>query len=286
MKKLLILIVVLLALPGYAKTIPAVGSVDGSILHTMQTRWAIAATENSGDTQTDALSKDGERTYKQVVALIAADASNEAHIDIFTLPSEWNSVRFRDINVTQDSGSVVDEIYFGTLGGGDDCDLTYVGQLTWTTGDQDSMYHQIAFTSGGTYDPRVGDVVTGNASDETAVVVSKTLTSGAWADGDAAGTITYTSETGTFTSSETVKITDYLGVTQADVLTHTGSNLVQFEYADTLVIVAKAWGSSWSVVSPADDTIAEAEIDKKGADIMVVVTSTCTADSKLLINGY
>ena len=284
MKKLIVLIL-LMATPCTARTIPAVGHVDGSILHTIQTKWQIAATENSGDTQTDALSKDGERTYKQVVALIAANAANEAHIDIFTLPAEWNSIRLRDINVTQNSGSVIDEIYFGTLGGDDDCDLTYAGQLTWTTGDQDSMYHQIAYTSGGTYEPRVGNVVTGNSSGKTAIVVSKTLTSGTWAGENAAGTITYRSATGTF-QSETVSIVNPFGVTQADVLTHAATDLVQFEYSDTLTIVSVAWGSSWSAISPADDTIAEAEIDKKGADIMIVVTSTCTADSKLLVTGY
>lgn len=286
MKKTLMFLLMVMATPCYARTIPAVGRVDGTILHTMQTRWDIAATENSGDTQTDALSKDGERTYKQVVALRAANASNEGHIDIYTLPSEWNSVRFRDINITKNSGSVVNEIYFGVLGGQEDCDLTYSGQLTWTTGDQDSMYHQIAYTSGGTYEPKHGEVVTGLQSGATAVVVSKTLTGGTWAGEDAAGTITYISETGTFTSGEKVSIVNILGVTQADVLTHASSELVQFEYADTIAIVSVAWGSSWSSVSPADDTIAEAEIDKKNADIMIIVTTTCTADSKLLVTGY
>jgi len=44
MKKVLTIlaVLVLLALPSYARTVPAVGSVDGSILHTIQVAWKIA----------------------------------------------------------------------------------------------------------------------------------------------------------------------------------------------------------------------------------------------------
>ena len=162
------------------------------------------------------------------------------------------------------------------------------------TGPQQSIYDQIAFTSGGLYDanfpayePKPEDTVTGNNSGKTAVVVSTVLTSGTWAAGDAAGTITYKSASGTFTSGETVKITDVLGFTQSDVLTHAASDLIDFELADTLTVTAKAWGSSWTATSPADDvTNAEAEIDIKGADLMIILTTVCSVDTKLLIKGY
>ncbi len=282
---LAVVLVAILSIPGDAKNTPAVGSIEGTILHSIQSAWEIAETENSGDSQTNALAKT-ERTKKIVDALIAANAATEALISTYELPSKWNGVRFRAIGIT-DGATLTHQIYFGSLGGGADCELAYVGQLAWTIGTQTSIYDQIAFTSGGTYEPQPENIITGNNSGKTAVVVSKTLTSGTWAGGDAAGTITYRSASGVFTSGETIKIVNYLGVTQTDVLTHGSGDLVDFELADTLVVTAKAWGSSWSRISPADDdTNAETEIDIKGADYMVIVTTACSADGKLLIKGY
>jgi hypothetical protein len=258
--------------------------VEGTILHSIQSAWEIADEETSAGTEATALGAT-ERTKLLVDAAITAAASGDDEISTYTIPSKWNAIRLRCIGIT-DACTVTHEIYFGSLGGGDDCELTYAGQLAWTIGTQQSIYDQITFTSGGTYEPKPGDTVTGNTSGKTAVVVSTTLSSGAWADGDAAGTILYRSASGTFTSSETVKITDYLGVTKSDVLTHAASDLVDFELADTLTATAKSWGSSWTSTSPADDTNAEAEIDTMGADYMVILTSTCTADAKLLIKGF
>lgn len=285
MKKTLFVLLVLavLALPGHSRTSPAVNIVEGTILHSIQSAWVIADSETSAGTQATALSPTA-RTKLLVDALITTAISGDDEISLFVLPSKWNSIRLRAIGIT-DNGTRTDQIYFGSLGGRLDCELTYAGQLAWIIGTQTSIYDQITFTSGGTYEPKPNDTVTGNTSGETAVVISKTLSSGAWADGDAAGTITYKSASGAFTSSETIKITDYLGVTQSNVLTHTG-DLVAFELADTLTATAKAWGSSWTATSPADETNAEAEIDIKGADLMIILTSTCNADSKLLIKGY
>ncbi len=291
MRKLILLLLaigLLLVMPSVAwsqRTTPAVSSVEGTVLHTMQTSWIIAETENSGDTQATALAKT-ERTKTLVDAAIAAGTSGDGNISTLIIPSSVNSARFRCIGIT-DNATLTHQIYLGTLGGESDCELVYVGQLAWVIGTQTSQYDQIAYTSGGTYEPKRGNIVTGNTSGETAVVVSKTLTSGAWADGDAAGTITYRSASGAFTGGgETVKITDRFGVTQSNVLTQ-GSDLIDFELADTVVVTSKVWGSSWSSVSPADDdTSAEAEIDLKGADYMVILTSACSADGKLLIKGY
>ncbi len=289
MKKILILLALTiislaLVLPGYARTVPAVGNVEGDILHTIQAAWKVIDEELSGDTQATALAVD-ELSKLRVDAAIAAASSGDENISLFTIPSEWNSMRFRSCNITVDSGNAVYELYLGTLGGENDCDLVYAGQLDFTSGKQVSTYFQIAFTSGGTYEPRVGDVVTGNASGETAVVVSKVDSASTWSAGTAAGTIQYRSVTGTFTGGETISIVNFLGVTQADVLTHT-STVIDFEWADTLVVTAASWGASWSSISPADDTVAEAELDVKNADLLVILTSTCTADAKLVVNGY
>ena len=284
MKKLVLILLALMALPCLARTVPAVGSVDGTILHTIQTKWQIADTTTSAGDEPTALAVT-ERTKLLVDAAITAAASGDDEISIFTLPSEWNSIRLRAVGIT-DSGTRTDQIYFGTLGGNLDCELTHAGQLAWVIGTQQSIYDQITFTLGGTYVPKPGDVVTGVTSGETAVVVSTVLSSGAWADADAAGTVTYKSASGTFTSSELISVVDYLGVTDPNIYVHAASDLVDFELADTVVVTAGAWGSVWTATSPAANTTAEAEIDIKGADFMVIVTTTSSVDSKLLVKGF
>lgn len=56
----------------------------------------------------------------------------------------------------------------------------------------------LAYTSGGTHEVLVGDILTGASSGATARVISLTLTSGTWAGGDAAGTFTLCDKSGTF----------------------------------------------------------------------------------------
>lgn len=58
----------------------------------------------------------------------------------------------------------------------------------------------LAFTSGGTYQVLVGNILTGATSGATARVVSITLSSGTWAGGDAAGTFYLCDQTGNFQS--------------------------------------------------------------------------------------
>ena len=288
MKKTFVLLLILaLSFVGSARTVTHVPDKVGAFGHTIQSAWVIVETENSADTQTDALSDSAERTKLQLDALIAADAAQEGYISTFVIPAAWNGIRFRSINITKDSGTATHEIYFGTLGNEADCALTYAAQLAWTAGDQDSIYYQTAFTSGGSYIPQPGDIVTGNTSGETAVVMATpTPTSGTWAAGDAAGTIQYRSKSGTFGDDETVKIGDGKDA-KANVLTHGGtSDLKLFEYADTLSLTQKSWVKKWGSISPADDTIAEATVDLMGADYMVIVTTTCTGDAKLLVKGY
>lgn len=284
MKKIVFFIVLALLIAGASLT--SVSQTNGSALVTMQNAWTIVDSENSGDTQATALALSELKKLRLDIAIAAASSGDE-NISTFSIPSKWNGVRFRSANITIDNGNVVYDLYLGSLGGGIECDLVYVGQLSFTSGKQLSSYYQIAFTGGGTYVPKIGDTVTGNDSGETAVIVSiSALTGGAWVDSDAAGTVTYRSSTGTFTSPETVTIKRANRILSTDAYTHASSDLVAFYWADTLTVTAKSWGSSWSSVSPADDTIAEAELDVKGADFLVILPSTCDADAKLLIKGY
>ena len=56
----------------------------------------------------------------------------------------------------------------------------------------------VDFTFGGTYEIEVGDTVTGAASGATAYVAGVSLSSGSWAGGDAAGTLTLRRLSGSF----------------------------------------------------------------------------------------
>lgn len=84
------------------------------------------------------------------------------------------------------------------------------------------------FNSGGTTEvvPGLGNggyYVEGETSSATAFVTSVTLTSGSWAGGDAAGTITLLVRTGTFQNGENLKIVTGPGVFIANVLTLTNA---------------------------------------------------------------
>lgn len=61
-----------------------------------------------------------------------------------------------------------------------------------------ALGRQLSFTSGGTTEIVVGNTITGATSAATAVVTRVVLKSGTWAGGDAAGKITFASQTGTF----------------------------------------------------------------------------------------
>ncbi|KKM80627.1 hypothetical protein LCGC14_1337940 [marine sediment metagenome] len=283
MKKLIILTMLIVVGLCSANSLTGVSSIDGNALHAMQSAWEIADSENSGDTQATALAVT-ERTKLLLDAAIAAASSGDDNISVLAIPSKWSRIRMRALGITND-GTRTDQIYLGSLGGRKDTELSHSGQLAWVIGTQQSIYDQIAFTSGGTYEPQPGDVVTGNTSGETAVVVSKVDSASTWSAGTAAGTITYKSASGAFTSGETIKIVNPRGITQANVLTHAASDLIDFELADACVITAKT-GIWVTAVSPADNTNAEAEIDVKGADFLVILTSATSADSKLLIKGY
>lgn len=282
MKKYILIFVAIAILVGGA-SLTSVGHVEGTALHSIQSAWEIVDSTTSAGTEPTALAAT-ERTKLLVDAAITAASSGDDEISVFRIPPKWNRIRLRALGITN-NGTRVDEIYLGSLGGREDCELTYSGSLAWTVGLQTSIYDQITFTSGGTYVPKIGDKVTGNSSGETAVIVTiSALTGGAWADGDAAGTITYRSATGAFTNSETLTIKRANRILSSNAFTHAASDLIDFELADGLVITAKT-GIWVTAVNPADDTNAEAEIEVKGADYLVIVTSATSADSKLLIKG-
>jgi len=61
-------------------------------------------------------------------------------------------------------------------------------QIMEVSQQMDGLDWDMPFTSGGTYQVKVGDIITGAVSGETATIGGVRLTSGSWAAGDAAGT--------------------------------------------------------------------------------------------------
>lgn len=93
--------------------------------------------------------------------------------DTFTVTVPVGGLQYRAINFSGVDGSAkAAGLSFATY------DASASGQRT------------VAYTSGGTYEILPGDTITGATSGSTARVVSLTLTSGTWAGGDAAGTLT------------------------------------------------------------------------------------------------
>ena len=188
--------------------IAAVRPQQGSELCTPNFPFAVAATWTSADAEATALAV-GERTYKTIVAAIAAAANAstaDGEIEIYTLPYGTNAVRIRAIGIT-DNGSIVFDVLSGTYDGSiEDCEMSLRGTLTFTVGTQASAH-------GATY--------------EVARAVALTASS------DVAST------------------------------------------------------ADWAIASSgAVESIAEALLDMQGDDLLVLVPTTLTADSKVLIKPY
>lgn len=68
----------------------------------------------------------------------------------------------------------------------------------------DAVYYRVAFDAGGTTAIAVGNTIT--TATGSAYVLSVTLTSGAWANSNAAGTLVVTALTGTITDNQTINV--------------------------------------------------------------------------------
>lgn len=297
MKKLIVLVLVLSFTSIYGAETALQFDKDNArkdpgAVHTERFKWVIAESENSGDTQATDLAVT-ERTYQLVKAAITAASSGDDNISVFDIPRGWNAIRFKGIGITND-GTFTNRIYLGTLGDGNkdkdstgaDTELAYAGQLAWVIGTQSSIYSQIAFTSGGIREIVAGDTLTGATSSETAIVVSiSALTGGSWAGGDAAGTFTVRTQSGTF-QSENLNATP-AGSTTAFLNNVTiGADMTRFEVADAVTVTSSDWVKSWGSATPGDNRSAQAEVDVEGADVMIIISTAASADSKLLIKGY
>ena len=272
----------LLARGAYSPSGTVEGVRAGQVLLTSQIGWNILDETSSAGTEPTDLAVT-ERTYAAVVAAVAAAAGGDDEISIAHLPPSWNEIRLRAVGITDD-GTTTYQVYLGTLAGADDCELALAGQMAFTIGTQSSIYSQVAYTSGGTRTIAQGDTLTGNTSGETATVLSVTVTSGTFAAGTAAGVFTVTSQSGTF-QSETLNVTALsTGLVSTDNAT-IAADMVRFEMADTLVVTTSDWTTTEVTKSPVANRVAETRFALNGADLIVIVGTTVSADSKLLAKG-
>ena len=65
-----------------------------------------------------------------------------------------------------------------------------------------------------------------------------------------------------------------------------GAVTATYEMADTVVVTPSDWTKDWTSSSPASERVAEAFIDLMGADVIVIVPTVASADSKLLARGF
>lgn len=145
----------------------AVTGVDGETIGT------VAIDPGAGAT--------GAFTSDQINFTLTDAGTDFAYGDLFTVTVAAGGGQVRAINFTGVDGTA---IAYGILY--DAVDASASGEYTRT------------FTSGGTYEIVPGDTVTGATSAATARVVAVSLSSGTWAGGDAAGTLTVDTHSGTF----------------------------------------------------------------------------------------
>ena len=194
-----------------------VGTVLGKITKSVPTS-GTKDDENTGNgTCTDVTggAKTQIGTYV-LTCIVAAENAGTFEVkapDGTRLPDATVAVAYENeqINFTLNDGATdfaVGDVFTIAVAAGsgkvDQIDFTKVDGLQDAYGILDGMNEvpttqkALDFNGGGTYEIRPGDVVTGATSGATARVVSVTLDSGAWADGDAAGTLILDDQVGTF----------------------------------------------------------------------------------------
>jgi len=152
-----------------------------------------AATAGTGGTW-EVKTPSGERLAD--LAAVGTPYTSE-HLNFTLNDSGANFIAGDSFTVAVAAGSgKVKAIAFSAVDGSQDA----YGILFKKYDTTDSTFKSRAFTSGGTYETRPGDIVVGATSAATASVVSVTLSSGTFAGGDAAGTLILDNQVGTFES--------------------------------------------------------------------------------------
>ncbi len=135
MKKLIVLLIFVVSLMF---CMAAQRAQVGSELATPNFPWVAGATWLAAGDEATALAVT-ERTFKIINTAIAADASGDGKITIYTLPYGTNAIRIRAIGLAPNESVVVD-ILSGTFDGNtDDCAMVLRGTLTFVIGLQKAV---------------------------------------------------------------------------------------------------------------------------------------------------
>ena len=121
--------------------------------------------------------------HDQINFTINDGASDFELEDYFTVTVPAGGLQFREIN------------FSGVDGSAHAVGLSYAAYDASASGER-----TLAYTSGGTYEIKPGDTVTGATSAATATVVQAPVSTGSWAGGNAAGTFIFQDQVGTFQS--------------------------------------------------------------------------------------
>lgn len=143
----------------------------------------------------DVLKWEQESRYSRDVVTILAgqDLPVGAVIGKVTASGKVTAIDYDGADGSEDPFGITIDAYDATL-----ADLEGVAIARDALIDPDFLAWPLEFTSGGTDKPRVGDIITGATSADTAEIDKITLSSGSWAGGDAAGILWLRKVTGEF----------------------------------------------------------------------------------------
>lgn len=191
-----------------------IGSVDD-----ISTKQITNAALADGDLQTT-IFQDGENLLVGGNAACAADGTmSENSASTTALDNTYSQLAIEDardlIAAVSGSGNILGvwqyngvKYAFRNNSDGDQCIMHRSSPSGWQECD---LGRSLSFTSGGTYEIQEEDTITGETGAATTTVKRVVLDDGAWADGDAAGTLIIYDQTGTF-ESETIRVGANLNV--------------------------------------------------------------------------
>ena len=170
------------------------------------------------------------------------------------------------------SGTVAGVSYYGNWDVGAKGTVVLTG-VTGTFVDDEALTSPTLSFDGGEVEILVGDTITGASSGKTATVKIVTIASGAWSTDDAAGYLSITSNTGTWTDGEDINV---LGAKRADV------NGATEPSAKTL---AKADGTQYAQTLQPDGVYDFVNFNFKGTDGLEKMYGANNVDNAFEFDG-
>ena len=170
------------------------------------------------------------------------------------------------------TGTIAGVTYYGNWDTGAKGTVVLTG-ITGTFVDDENLTSPTLSFDAGTVEIKENDVITGASSGKTATVKKITITSGAWADDDAAGILSVTGSTGTWTDGEKIQVNS---ADRADV------NGASEPSAKTL---AKADGTQYAQTLQPNGTYEFVNFNFQGADGLEKMYGANNVDNAFEFDG-